>query len=276
MPELPEAETIARQLDRGLAGKTLGKVHLTRPDIVHGEAKPLDRWLPGRKVIRVYRRAKRVVVELGPRADLVFCLGMTGRLTLCSPDVEIAKHTHFRVVIRKSDTELRFQDPRRFGGIWCRMDSNGQSGGKLSELGPEPLDLTPARFYRLLNRSRQIKAALMDQRFIAGLGNIYCDEALYAARVHPLSKTDSLDRDTSDRLLRAVKSTLRSAIRHGGSTLMDYRTTTGDSGSFQNRHRVYQKEGEPCRTCHAPIERIKAAGRSTFLCPRCQRQIVAV
>jgi len=275
MPELPEAETIARQLHAGLAGRVFGRVRLKRKDIVFGDPRPLGRLLTGRRVDRVHRRAKRVVVDLTPSAQLVFCLGMTGRLTLCDAEVPVERHTHLRIAIDGSARELRFRDPRRFGGIWCETDSGGSRGRKLSPLGPEPLQLTAAQFRRMLARPRQIKAALMDQGFIAGLGNIYCDEALHAARIHPLTRADSLDVRTADGLLRAIKGVLRRAIRHGGSTLMDYRTAEGAPGYFQIHHRVYQRAGEPCRSCRTPIERIQAAGRSTFICSSCQSRHAA-
>ncbi len=317
MPELPEAETIARRLDEELAGRTLGKVDLTRTDIVHGDPRPLGRLVSGRHVVRVHRRAKRIVVELakcsskriagqsperkrrvarpveGPRAgawgsdghsllardgtipslQLVFHLGMSGQLIVCDRSEEIEKHTHLRIAIRGTGRELRFRDPRRFGGVWCLTGGTEHVGRRLSELGPEPLELTPARFRELLNRPRQIKALLLDQRVVAGLGNIYCDEALHAAGLHSLAQANGLDRRAADRLLRAIKSTLRRAIRHKGSTMSDYRTADGTNGSFQKYHRAYQREGEPCKSCGTPIERITAAGRSTFLCPACQRPL---
>jgi formamidopyrimidine-DNA glycosylase len=232
--------------------------------------------LPGRRVARVWRRAKRVVVDLDRDAKLVFHLGMTGRLTVCDADEPIEKHTHLRVAVRDSDRELRFRDPRRFGGVWCLAGGRKHVGRELGELGPEPLQLTPARFQRVLDRPRQIKALLLDQRCIAGLGNIYCDEALHIAGIHPLAKADSLDRETTDRLLRAIKSTLRRAIRCNGSTVSDYRTADGGSGSFQKHHRVYQREGQSCQKCGTIIEHLTAAGRSTFICPCCQQHATSL
>jgi formamidopyrimidine-DNA glycosylase len=271
MPELPEAETIARQLQRELAGRTLGAVHLTRTDIVHGDPTPLDELLPGRKVKRVYRRAKQVIVELGPPVQLVFRLGMTGRLVVIPADAETEPHTHFRAMVAETGCELRFRDPRRFGGIWVLREGSEYVGRRLSQVGIEPLDATVRQFREVLDRCRQIKALLMDQTAIAGLGNIYCDESLHAAGIHPLIPADSLTPQRVTRLLATIKSTLRRAIRFNGSTLMDYRDADGREGSFQRLHRVYQREGQPCMTCKTPIRRIIAAGRSTFFCPKCQR-----
>ncbi len=273
MPELPEAETIARQLHRELEGKMLGRAFLSRTDIVHGDPTPLAKLLPGRTVQRVHRRAKQVILDLAPPLQIVFRLGMTGRLTVVPTNEPPETHTHLRICVAHEDRELRFRDPRRFGGIWVMSGAAEYCGKRLGPTGPEPLETTPHGFRDLLNRNRQIKALLMDQRILAGLGNIYCDESLHAAGVHPLTPADTLSVKTSDRLLRSIKSTLRRAIRFNGSTLMDYRDADGREGSFQQLHRVYQRDGQPCKTCDTPIVRIVAAGRSTFFCPRCQKPV---
>jgi len=270
MPELPEAETIARQLHNRLAGLHLGDVLHARTDIIHGDPRPIGKILPGRCILQIHRRAKRVIFELEPTARLIFHLGMTGRLTLTDRHEPIEKHTHLRITIRNTDVELRFRDPRRFGGIWCLTDHKKHRGKKLGPLGPEPLEMTPASFRKLLERNRQIKALLLDQRMIAGMGNIYCDEALHAAHIHPKTRADWLDRTSADRLLRSIKTVLHKAIRFNGSTLMDYRTAEGDAGSFQRQHRVYNKEGQPCRRCGKTIVRMVVAGRSSYVCPHCQ------
>lgn len=270
MPELPEAETIARQLHRELAGKKLARVTLTRPDVVHGDPRPLGTLLPGRRVERVSRRAKRVILELDGGIELVFRLGMTGRMIVCPANEPVAKHTHLRIAIGGTSNELRFCDARRFGGVWCMTGGKQFIGKPLGEVGLEPLDVKPAAFRAAMNRRRQIKSLLMDQAVIAGLGNIYCDESLNAAGVHPLTQADTLSVERVNRLLRAIRATLRKAIRFNGSTLMDYRDADGGEGSFQKLHRVYQRRGQPCRSCDTPIRRILAAGRSTFFCPKCQ------
>jgi len=272
MPELPEAETIARELNRRLSGNKFGPVTLSRTDIVHGDARPLGELLPGRRVCRVWRRAKRVVLDLDDGTLLVFRLGMTGQLMLVDSNSPSNLHTHLRIAVPDLGCELRFRDPRRFGGLWCLTGGDQTAGKPLGEVGPEPLEITRATFRRILQRRRQMKALLMDQHIIAGLGNIYCDEALHAAGIHPLTRANMLDAATADRLLRAIKRVLRKAIRFNGSTLMDYRQADGTEGSFQKHHRVYQREGEPCRTCGTRLRRIRCAGRSTFLCPKCQQR----
>ncbi|MCH7591173.1 MAG: bifunctional DNA-formamidopyrimidine glycosylase/DNA-(apurinic or apyrimidinic site) lyase [Planctomycetes bacterium] len=270
MPELPEAETIARELHTLMRGATLDRVTLRRRDIVHGDPRPLSRILPGRIVRGVRRRAKRVILDLDPHTELVFHLGMSGRLTLQPHDDPVEKHTHLRIRLRDSDQELRFRDPRRFGGVWCLTGSSRHVGKRLGPLGGEPLEMKPAAFRRLLQRRRQIKALLLDQRVIAGIGNIYCDEALHAANIHPVTQAAQLESSEAGRLLRAIKSTLNKAIRFNGTTLKDYRRADGTTGSFRQFHRVYDRKGKPCQTCETPIERIIAAGRSSFFCPRCQ------
>ena len=270
MPELPETETIARDLDRCLAGRRLDDVRLTRRDIVHGDPRPLSRTLPGRRVERVHRRGKRIILELQPAAQLIFHLGMSGRLTVCPRRQSLEPHTHLRIAIARTARELRFIDPRRFGGVWCLCGGKRHCGRPLAELGLEPLEMTPTHFGRILSRKRQLKALLLDQHTIAGLGNIYCDEVLHTARLHPVTRADTLDSEQAGCLFRAIRSTLRKAIQHNGSTLKDYRRPNGQAGGFQKFHRVYDREGQPCHTCSGTIERCITAGRSTFYCPACQ------
>lgn len=282
MPELPEVETIVRQLDAALAGRYLGEVRLERDDVVRRAPRPLSELLRRRRVERVVRRAKRIIIVLSPPGHLIVHLGMTGRLTLQHATDPAPKHTHLRIRIAGSEQELRFSDARRFGGVWWSEafpdpDDRGQGDTQQrsvwrTPIGPEPLSLTPAEFQAILQRRRPVKTLLMDQTAIAGLGNIYCSEALHRAGIHPQTPACLLDREAAGQLLRAIKTTLRQAIRHQGSTFDDYRGADGREGSFQNHHRVYQRQGTPCRTCGAEIRRIVMAGRSTFYCPACQPQ----
>ena len=271
MPELPEAETIATQLDRCLRGVRLGHVVLRRRSIVRCNGTTLRAALRGRTVRCVTRRGKRVVVHLEPAAAIVFRLGMTGQIAVTHRDEPGDRHVHLRIGLDDGRRELRFRDVRRFGGVWFTdAPHDGQVAG-IDDLGPEPLEMTAGGFERLMARRRQIKALLLDQRAIAGLGNIYCDEALFAARIHPLTRAADVDALRRRALLGAIRRILRRAIRDGGSTLRDYRTATGEEGRFQARHRVYGREGKPCHRCGTTIQRIQVAGRSTHICPRCQR-----
>lgn len=285
MPELPEAETIATQLDRCLRGIQLGRVVLRRRDIVRATDLPLREALVGRSVVRVTRRGKRVVLELEPPATLTFGLGMTGQLMVVRSEAPRDRHVHLRIGLIAPTTgphpnplpggegaaaELRFRDARRFGGIWFTNGASNGESAAVANLGAEPLAVTAAEFRALVNRRRQIKAMLMDQHVLAGLGNIYCDEALFEARIHPLRRGADLSANEVIALHRAIRRTLRQAIRAGGSTLRDYRGADGEEGTFQVRHRVYGREGQPCSRCQAAIVRIVAAGRGTHLCPACQ------
>ncbi len=306
MPELPEVQTIVTTL-QPLVGRRVGTVRVLRGDIVRGEAVEFGRFAKGRKIRAIRRQAKRIIFDLGGERRIQFHLGMTGQLTVCKRSHPLPPHTHLRIGIAGTKDELRFRDVRRFGGVWLlngpqgmdqgaagfslRESSNAQCAFRagrsrrlkpaapwnsrgLGPLGPDALEITLREFRQLLQRERQIKALLLDQTAIGGLGNIYVDESLYKAQVHPLTKAAELGGEQVKKLHGAMRRTLHSAIRAGGSTISDYRTPNGERGWFQLRHQVYGREGEPCRRCKAPIERIQAAGRSSHVCPHCQRRAV--
>jgi formamidopyrimidine-DNA glycosylase len=269
MPELPEVETVVRTLRPRLVGRALGVVQHLRADIVEPEGTDLASQIACRRVVAIDRRGKRIILTLDDGNRFYVHLGMTGRLTVEGAGVPVQPHTHLIVEIADGDSQLRFRDPRRFGGIWWL----GMNGIGDERIGPEPLDLRAAQLaQRLAKTRRAIKSALLDQRLIAGLGNIYVDESLFRARIHPLTRADRLKLPQVQALTRAIKSVLRHAIRHRGSTLRDYRDAEGARGGFQLRHQVYDREGKPCATCGRPIQRIVSGGRSTHFCKRCQRK----
>lgn len=270
MPELPEAETIARELNRQVTDSVIAGARVLRRDVLHGDPRPIGRVVTGLRVQRVYRRAKRVILVLDGGVEIVFHLGMSGRLSVESSDAPPAKHTHLRLSLVDDPRELRFCDPRRFGGVWVQAGGTTHIGRRLGSLGAEPLDLPLRDFVRLLKRNRQIKALLLDQTVIAGIGNIYCDESLFQAGVHPALPGHMLERTQAGVLLRSIKRVLRAAIRERGSTINDYRRVDGSEGTFQRRHRVYGREGAACVACGAAITRMVVAGRSTFVCAVCQ------
>ncbi|MEE9294966.1 MAG: bifunctional DNA-formamidopyrimidine glycosylase/DNA-(apurinic or apyrimidinic site) lyase [Phycisphaerae bacterium] len=270
MPELPEAESIARTLRDKLRGRRFTRTIVHRRDVIHGDATRLGSSLLNRRIKDVYREGKRVVILLDDCARIVIALGMTGRLTVERVRERVLPHTHLRVSLGRTGLELRFCDPRRFGGVWYLNGGDAHNGRRLSPLGVDALKVRADQFRALLKRNRRIKALLMDQRIIAGLGNIYCDESLHRARIHPLTCASSLTPGQTALLLHQIRVVLRAAIRLGGSTIMDYRNADGRPGGFQHKHRVYNRESLPCRTCKTPIIRIQAAGRSSHLCPRCQ------
>jgi formamidopyrimidine-DNA glycosylase len=194
---------------------------------------------------------------------------MTGRLMIVTAgddgDESRPKHTHLE--LRLDTGTLRFTDPRRFGGLWWLGAGACADDG----MGPEPLAVRPAQLLRRLARTtRAVKSALLDQSVIAGLGNIYVDESLFGAGIHPLTPANQLNIEQVGRLNRSIKTVLRRAIRSRGSSLRDYVDADGVKGSFQSLHNVYDREGKPCRRCKTPIERIVLGGRSTHFCPKCQ------
>ena len=269
MPELPEVQTVVNTLRPRLVGRTIRGVKHLRDDIVRPCGFDLARALRARTITSVERRGKRIMFTLDGGEQFSIHLGMTGRLTVEEDAADVAKHTHF-VASLGSGAQLRFRDPRRFGGIFW-IGSEPERPNDRSELGPEPLKLRPRRLAELLSRTtRAIKNALLDQRLVAGLGNIYVDESLFLARIHPLTRADRLTGEQVRRLNRAIKLTLRRAIRHRGSTLRDYVDGDGQAGRFQRLHRVYDHGGDPCTVCGTPISRIVLGGRSTHFCRRCQ------
>ncbi len=284
MPELPEVETIARGLARRIEGRVIAAARLHRRDILHGDGGPVEQ-LVGRRIREVRRCGKQVRVTLEPGKKIhrraagatlfVYAhLGMTGRLLVVDRDAPLEKHTHLQIDFDNSQTQLRFCDPRRFGGIWLVAwagdTRNRWVGRRLPPIGADPLEISLPAMRALLARKRQIKPLLMDQVPISGMGNIYCDEALFRAGIHPLTPAGDLDGEAVRRLRTAIRRVLTEAIQAGGSSISDYRDADNARGSFQDRHRVYGREGCPCPNCSRPIERLVVAGRGTHLCPRCQ------
>jgi formamidopyrimidine-DNA glycosylase len=264
MPELPEVQTVVTTLRPRVLGRAILSVISVRQDILTPAGMDLAGRLCGRTVRAVERRGKRIVFTLDDGNRFYIHLGMTGQLSVARPDSQPPPHTHLELDL--GGERLRFRDPRRFGGFWWLGAESPDDG-----MGPEPLGLRPAELLRRLSRTtRAVKNALLDQRVVAGLGNIYVDEALHGAGIHPLAPADRLTAEQVGRLSRAIKTTLRRAIRHRGSTLRDYQDADGEAGGFQRLHRVYDRAGDPCARCRTPVERIVLGGRSTHFCPVCQ------
>jgi len=275
MPELPEVETIARTLEPTVRGRVVAAIDLIyRPLLRTGGRKALD-GLRGRRVLRVRRRGKMLLIELEGGRTLVFHLKMTGQFLFVESGVPRDKHT--RLVMRFEDgkDELRFRDVRKFGFLLCLDGEPERACAELACLGPEPLEVGLAEFASIINKRRgRIKSLLLDQRRIAGIGNIYADEMLFDARVHPETPASSLRADRAARLYGSMKKILTLAIEANGSTLKDsrYLDAEGKAGSFQSFHRVYDRTGEPCVACGTPIKMKRIGGRSSHFCPRCQRK----
>ncbi len=291
MPELPEVETIARGLNSRVAGDVIESVWLgSKPEPLKSPAREIVAALESKRIAGVRRVGKHIVFDLenGGRAGTakktkvrskparartlaptsstaqwIVHLGMTGRMLVCPPEEEIAKHTH-AIARLASGRELRFVDPRRFGRLSV---SNG-----FAAPGSEPLDVELARFVKLFRgRKTPIKSALLNQNLLSGVGNIYADESLFRARIRPRRRATSLTQDDLGRLCQAVQGVLKEAIALGGSSISDYVDSDGEEGFFQLQHRVYGREGEPCLVCKTPVKRVVIAGRSAHYCPKCQK-----
>jgi formamidopyrimidine-DNA glycosylase len=291
MPELPEVESIRRGLSRRVRGDVIESVWLgEKPEPLKSPAPEIVAALEQARIAAVRRVGKHLVFDLEiaqprtlrlrsgqaplphgsrrthPHSQWIVHLGMTGRLVIAQPESEIARHTH-AIVRLQSGRELRFVDPRRFGRLSVVCDPGGFAPG-----GQEPLGAGVRQFSRLFHgRKTPIKSALLNQKLLRGVGNIYADESLYRAGIRPRRRASRLTGEELARLHRAVQQVLREAIRAGGSSVSDYVNADGDEGFFQFEHRVYGREGEPCRECRSAIKRVVIAGRSAHYCPKCQR-----
>ena len=273
MPELPEVETVRRQIAPVLEGATI-----TRAEILDQRlTRPVDPTvvadaLVGERIATVERRGKYLLWRLASGRTLVVHLRMTGSLRH-APTGGLPDDTYRRArLVLDTGAEIGYRDVRRFG-TWELLDDGHLRPYLASRLGPEPLapSFTTLRLGSLLaGRRAPVKAFLLDQRRLAGVGNIYADEALWRARIHPLRPAGELDADEVARLHRAVRASLRRGVELQGSTLRDYATPDGSSGGMQREFHVYGRLGEPCDRCGHPIERIVVGGRGTWLCPRCQ------
>jgi formamidopyrimidine-DNA glycosylase len=307
MPELPEVETIARGLAKRVTGDVIESVWLgSHPQPLKSTAREIAAVLDGSRIVEVRRMGKHIVFDLerveralspaksreskkprkGSRANpaeilsathavadegvrptqaqWIVHLGMTGRLQVCEPQNEVLKHTH-AILKLASGRELRFVDPRRFGRL--SVATGGFDAG-----GIEPLEASEEAFVTMFRgRKTPIKSALLNQKLLRGVGNIYADESLFRTGIRPRRRASTIKRDQFSRLLASVKEVLNEAIVAGGSSISDYVDADGEEGFFQLQHRVYGREGEPCLICRTPIKRIVIAGRSSHYCPNCQK-----
>jgi formamidopyrimidine-DNA glycosylase len=288
MPELPEVETIARGLQQRVAGDTIESVWLaSKPQTMKSPRLEIAATLEHTRIAQVRRMGKHIVFDLErkrvarapaslqhaknrrravpPCSQWIVHLGMTGRLLVCQPDAELEKHTH-AIIKLKSGRELRFVDPRRFGRLSVASQGGFEAGGF------EPLEVDPERFVALFwGRKTPIKSALLNQKLLRGVGNIYADESLFRAGIRPRRRVATLSRGQLRRLHASVCEVLQEAIALGGSSISNYVDADGEEGFFQLQHRVYGREGEPCLVCKTPIKRIVIAGRSSHHCPKCQK-----
>jgi formamidopyrimidine-DNA glycosylase len=281
MPELPEVETIVRDLRPQLAGRRIESVQLTRDPAIRGRlvrypnATRFVRSLRGRTIRSVERRGKYLVMPLDQDGQrLVVHLGMTGHLRVWEPEEAPVKHTHFRALL-DSGLELRYDDPRQFGRLLLGTQEELVAGRAFpAKLGPEPIhgDLTEAEFDRIVkSRRRPIKSALLDQSFLAGVGNIYADEACFRAGIRPSRWTHRLTARERRALYSAIQEVLENSIAARGSSIINYVDAFGVRGGNQEKLLVYGRSGEPCVTCGTPLQGTRLAGRGTVYCRKCQR-----
>jgi formamidopyrimidine-DNA glycosylase len=293
MPELPEVETVAQGVDKRVRGDRIVDVWLgSHKEPFKTAPVRMAKGLEGRTILGVRRVGKHIVVDLGtvrgnsldkrrgdksggarpatakPDAQWIVHLGMTGRLLVTVPENTVAAHTHARLTLN-SGREVRFVDSRRFGRLEFRELKDGEG---FDAPGAEPLEIEAAAFVGLFRgRKLAIKAALLNQTLLAGVGNIYADESLFRAKIRPKRRAGRLKKEELERLRIALREVLQRAIKRGGSSVSDYVDAERVRGFFQLEHRVYQRTGEPCADCRTPIRRIVIAGRSTHYCPTCQR-----
>ena len=273
MPELPEVETIARTLAPSLVGRVIAGIELIYRPLLRGGRPGRLRGLIDRRVLGVRRRGKMLLIGIECGRTLVFHLKMTGQFLFTGAGEPRDKHVRLAVRFEDGRNELRFRDVRKFGFLLCLDGAPERSCGELSGLGPEPLEVGLPEFAAILKaRKGRIKSLLLDQTRIAGIGNIYADEMLFDAGIHPETRAISLAGPSVARLHASMTKVLAEAIAAKGSTLQDYRDADGNEGSFQDSHRVYDREGEPCVVCGRPVRMKRIGGRSSHFCPRCQRK----
>ncbi len=263
MPELPEVETTVRSVAPRIEGRRIRRARFSSSFVLRQDAEAAAALLEGRRIETVRRHGKFIIAELSGGAFLTIHLGMTGKLLWNG-----AEGPYTRAVFELDRGRLVFDDPRQFG----RIEAGTRLPDRIGRLGPDALHTAEEEFAKLLALRRgRIKPLLLNQLFLRGIGNIYADEALFRARIHPLAQAARLRRERVSRLYRAIQEVLRTAIERGGSSISDYVDAEGRRGWFQVSHQVYGREGEPCLECGAAIRRIVVGQRGTHYCPKCQR-----
>ena len=281
MPELPEVETVANGVNDRIRGERIDSVWFSRfKEPFKTDPTAMAEALTGKRIDRVYRVGKHIVFDLSANAgrapkklqQWIVHLGMTGRLMVSAAEVEVPTHTH-AIIQLSSGRELRFTDPRRFGRLALHTSEEyGDSIAGFRGPGSEPLSISPEDFVKLFRgRKLSIKAALLNQSLLHGVGNIYADESLFKAGIRPTRMAGRLPRPRLLALHASLQSVLKKAIEMGGSSVSDYVDADGVAGFFQIEHHVYLRTGQPCLVCGTPIRRILVAGRGTHYCPTCQR-----
>ncbi len=273
MPELPEVETVVRML-APLKGRVIREVMVLHQPSVAGSPGKMS-MLAGRTIERVWRRAKFIRVDLSEGLGLAIHLRMTGWLGVLAATVKDPKrdpYVRVRVSLDDGSEQLVFNDIRTFGRVWCGTRESLDALKSLKKLGPEPFDISPTEFaQRLRSKKSRLKSLLLNQEFLAGVGNIYADEALFGAGLHPLMIAEKVSVARAKRLLKSIQEVLQAAINAGGSSVENFKRPDGESGWFQRELRIYGRGGETCVVCGTVVKRILVGQRSTSFCPKCQR-----
>lgn len=275
LPELPEVETVVQGLKDLTEGRKIMTVKVREEKII-GYPEKVNEFIHdviNKKIVNLGRRGKYILINLDQYKTMVVHLRMTGKLLVKASELPFEKHTHV-IFELDNDQDLRFNNVRKFGRIYLVDSGNWEKAGGLNELGPEPLadDFTLECFEKQFeNRRASIKSLLLDQSFIAGLGNIYTDEVLFMAGINPGRKANTLSREEIKKIYKSIRKLLKLGIKYGGTTFSDYVNVLGKKGSFQRKLLVYQQQGKKCPECGAAIVKEKIAGRSTHYCPQCQK-----
>lgn len=271
MPELPEVETIVRGLKRTVLGKKIKAITIVPSRVLQNKLSHFKRNLIGLKIIGVERRGKNIILRLSGGNLILVHLGMTGNLNYSDRKTPWRKHDHLKMEF-SDKSQLRYNDPRKFGKFKLVKSSRIENIGDLKSLGPEPLELSKNDFVKLVQtRKGRIKSTLLNQKFIAGIGNIYADEVLFEAKIHPEEKPCNLSSNRLNKLHQAIQKILKKAIHAGGSSIDNYLDLEGRQGLFQLQHKAYGKKGMPCPRCNTKIKRIVLNQRSSYFCPECQK-----
>jgi formamidopyrimidine-DNA glycosylase len=274
MPELPEVETVVRGLRKTVIGNKVKNVKIIFPGIVKQDLKNFRKDVNETEIVEIRRRGKFILIDLSNGKTILAHLGMTGNFLLVKPSTPLNRHDHLILGFNKNPKELRYNDQRKFGRIKSFSTTKAKNVADLSRLGPEALDISSSEFINLFREKKgRIKSSLLDQQIIAGLGNIYADESLFEAKIHPAQRIDRLSLQKLKKLHQAIQKILKKAIKAGGSSIENYLNVDGEIGNFQLQHRVYGREGLSCKRCGTKIKRIKISQRSSYFCPRCQTRV---
>jgi len=269
MPELPEVEEVRRTLEPHLLKIRIRNVEVRRADFVTPRGAPLE-MLAGHRMIRTQRHGKKLFLIADDGQTLLIHLGMSGRVDCVASEAEVEKHTHILLHL-ENGRDVRLRDPRRFGGLWYYPSLEAALAAETGALGPDALALVPGHLAHWSKTRGRLKQRLLSQRDVAGLGNIYVDEALFLAKLHPLQRVARIRREKVESLVQAVLEVLNQSIRSGGTTLRDYRNVSDQPGAFARQLQCYGRAKKPCLRCGTPLKSKTIATRTTTYCPKCQR-----